>query len=80
MVPPFEQAAFSLKPGEVSDVVTTQYGYHIIKVTDHKDASTVPLAQVSERVKQFLSEQKKQERAESFINGLKQKSKIEVLV
>ena len=80
MVPPFEQAAFSLKPGEVSDVVTTQYGYHIIKVTDHKAASTVPLEQVTDRIKQFLSEQKKQQRAEAFIAGLKQKSKIEVLV
>jgi peptidyl-prolyl cis-trans isomerase C len=80
MVPEFEKVAFSLKPGEVSDVVTTQYGFHVIKVTDRKPASTVPLAEVSDRVKQFLTEQKKQERADSFIAGLKQKSRIEVLV
>jgi peptidyl-prolyl cis-trans isomerase C len=80
MVPAFDEAAFKLKPGEISDVVTTQFGYHIIKVTDHKDATTVPLEQVSDRVKQFLSGQKKQEKADQFITTLKEKSKIEVLV
>jgi peptidyl-prolyl cis-trans isomerase C len=80
MAPPFEQAAFGLQPGQFSDVVTTQYGYHIIKVTDRQAASVVPLEQVSERVKQFLTEQHKQERADAFIDGLKQKSRIEVLI
>ena len=81
MVPPFEQAAFAMKPGEVSDIVTTQFGYHIIKVTDRRVASTVPLdEQLTERVRQFLTEQKKQEKAASFVASLKQKSKIEVLV
>ena len=80
MVPAFDEAAFSLKTGQISDLVTTQFGYHIIKVTDHKDPSTVPLDQVSEKVKQFLSQQKKQQKADAFIASLKQKSKIEVLI
>jgi peptidyl-prolyl cis-trans isomerase C len=80
MLPAFDEAAFALKPGEISEIVTTQFGYHIIKVTDRKEASTVSLDQVSERVKQFLSGQKKQQKADEFINALKQKSKIEVLI
>jgi peptidyl-prolyl cis-trans isomerase C len=80
MVPPFDQAAFSMKPGEISDIVTTQFGYHIIKVTDRRAASTVPFEQVSARIKEFLAEQQKQKKADDFIQSLKQKAKIEVLV
>jgi peptidyl-prolyl cis-trans isomerase C len=80
MVPAFDQVAFSLKPGEMSDVVTTPFGYHIIKVTDRRAASTVPFDQVSPRIKEYLTEQQKQGRAQAFIESLKQKAKIEVLV
>ena len=80
MVPAFDQAAFALKQGEISDIVTTQFGYHIIKVTDRRAASTVPFEQVSDRIKEFLTQQQKQQKAESFIQSLKQKAKIEVLV
>lgn len=80
MVPAFDQAANALQPGQVSDVVTTQFGYHIIKVTEKRPASTVPFDQVGPRIKEFLTEQQKQERAQAFIDGLKKKAKIEVLV
>jgi peptidyl-prolyl cis-trans isomerase D len=44
MVPEFDQAAFSLEPGKISDLVKSQYGYHIIKVVDKKPATTRPLS------------------------------------
>jgi peptidyl-prolyl cis-trans isomerase C len=80
MVPPFDQAAFALKPGEISDVVTTEFGYHIIKLTERKEASVVPLEQVKPRVLEYLTNQKKQDRANTFIDEAKKRAKIEVLV
>jgi peptidyl-prolyl cis-trans isomerase C len=80
MVPAFDKVAFELKPGQVSDVVTTQFGYHIIKVIDHKTGRTVPFEEAQAKIKEFLEGQKKQEHANAFIEGLKKKSKIEVLI
>jgi len=80
MVPEFAKVAFELKPGEVSDIVETQFGYHIIKVVDHQEAKAIPYEQVNAQIKQFLGNQKKQQHADAFIDGLKKKSKIEVLI
>lgn len=54
-VPEFEQAAFSLTPGTISDLVKTQYGFHIIKVADKKAATTRPLADVTPQIREQLS-------------------------
>ncbi|HET7218532.1 MAG TPA: peptidylprolyl isomerase [Vicinamibacterales bacterium] len=80
MVQPFDQVAFALKPNEISDVVTTEFGYHVIKVVDHKPAGTVPIEDVSANIKEFLTKQKQQQTAEAFVTQLKQKSKVEVLI
>ena len=80
MVQPFEKVAFELKPGQVSDVVQTQFGYHIIKVADHKAERTIPFQEIEPRLKDFLSKEKKRVHRDSFIDGLKKKSKIEVLI
>lgn len=54
MVKAFEEAAFGLKKGQVSDLVRTPFGYHIIKVEDVKKARTKPLEEVREQVKKIL--------------------------
>ncbi len=80
MVAPFEQAALALKVGQVSDVVETQFGYHIIKLTDRQAPRTVPLEQVAPRIGEFLTMRAQQEKANEFIASLRAKSKIEVLM
>ena len=80
MVPPFDEAAFSLKPNEISGVVTTQFGYHVIKVVDRKPGGIVPLEEIADNLKRMLTERKRQETAQAFIAQIKQKSKIEVLI
>jgi peptidyl-prolyl cis-trans isomerase C len=80
MVPEFDQAVFALKPGEISEVVSTPFGFHIIKLTEKKEGSTVPFDQVKPQVVEYLSNQKKQQRVDSFIDEAKKRAKIEVLV
>ena len=57
-VPEFEQAAFSLPKGSISDLVKTQYGFHIIKVIDRQDARTQPLDEVRPDIMATLQQQK----------------------
>jgi len=68
MVPEFDQAAFALKPGEISDLVKTQYGYHIIKMADKKEGTTRSLADV----RQQLTDQIAFERAQAQASDLAQ--------
>ena len=80
MVPAFDKVAFELKPGQISDVVTTQFGYHVIKVIEHKQGRVVPFEEAQSRIKDYLGREKKQGHADKFIEALKKKSKIEVLI
>ena len=50
MVPEFEEVAFSLEPGELSDIVETIFGYHIIKVSEHAEAATPELNEIRKQV------------------------------
>lgn len=77
MVPPFEEAAFALKPGEVSGVVETRFGYHIIKVEERKEAGTISKEEATDRIREFLSQRKVAEAVTDRIKVLKEEAKIE---
>ena len=80
MVGPFNDVAFSLAPGTVSDLVETDFGFHIIKVAEKKAGRTIPLEEVKPQVEQYLEQMNRQEQTDAFVNGLKAKGKIEVLI
>jgi len=76
MVEPFSKAAFSQKPNVIGDLVKTDYGYHIIMVTDRQQAGIEPLDKVRDEIKRFMENQKKVEVFQGFIESLKNKSEI----
>lgn len=76
MVPPFEKAAFALEVGKVSDIVETQFGYHIIKVTDRKDAGTTSFEQARDNIIKQLTQKKQAEFANKYIESLKAEASI----
>ncbi len=78
MVKPFEEKAFSLKIGETSKPVKTQFGYHIIQVTEKQKGNMMPFAQVKENLKRYLLDMKMNAEIESLIGELKEKADISI--
>jgi peptidyl-prolyl cis-trans isomerase C len=80
MVKPFEEVAFSLKPGTVSEIVETQFGYHLIMVTDKKDASTVAFDDVKAKLEDYMKQQKINEQLGQYVQQLKKDAKIQTFL
>lgn len=76
MVAEFSDAAFKLKVGETSGAVKTEYGYHIIKVTDRKEAHEYTLDEKKDEIKKTLISQKVSEMSTTWMSDLKTNSKI----
>jgi len=79
MVAEFEQAAFALeRPGDISEVVKSPFGYHIIKMAERKDGPDKPFDEVKDRIRMTLGNQKRQEQAQARFDTLRAKAKVTI--
>ncbi len=80
MVPEFADAAFGMEVGDISDPVKTQFGYHVIKVTDKKEAGKMPFDEVKPQLEAFLKGQKDQKAVNEVLEKLRADAKVEVML
>jgi parvulin-like peptidyl-prolyl isomerase len=80
MVPAFEQAAFALQPGEVSDPVDTVFGVHIIKLEERQEARLLPLDEVREQLRDHVREEKMEAAVGAKVDELRAAADVQVLI
>jgi peptidyl-prolyl cis-trans isomerase C len=77
MVKPFDDAVFSMQTNEVSDLIETRFGYHLIKVYDKKPEQTLPYAEVKDKIAQRLKQEQIEKDATLYVDNLKKGAKVE---
>ena len=77
MVPEFESVAFALPPGEISGIIRTPFGFHIVKVYDRRPEGVLPLETVSNGIEERLLAQKKQKVLDQHLDAMRAKAKVE---
>lgn len=80
MVPEFEKAAFSLKPGEVSQPIRTEFGYHIIKLEDKKAGASPDFEKAKPLIQREITTKKKSELVEARLKELRKNAKIDIKI
>lgn len=78
MVPEFSQAAFSMQKGDLSDPVRSQFGFHVIQVTDRKDGEKMTLESVKPQLLIFLNRQKHDQEVQKLLQNVREKADVQV--
>jgi len=76
----FESKVLTLKKGEITDIIETEYGFHIFKVTDIKPETILAYENVKEKVKKFLVDEKTKKEADEYARKLREKSDVKILL
>ena len=79
MVPEFEKAAFSLEPGKVSDIVHSNFGFHIIKVEDRKEPAIRPYEEIKEQLKKKLEVDEKKKAVDQYVEKMAKEAGVEIV-
>ncbi len=80
IMPEFADVAFKLKPGEIGGPVRTQFGYHLIKVTDHKAAHTATFDEAKDQIMVYLQDEKRRDAIARLVQGLREKADVKTFL
>ena len=78
--PAFEEALFGLQPQEISEVVESPFGFHIIKAGEKRDAAAIPYETAREQIRELLIQQEQQALMTEFLSRLRESAKVEILI
>ena len=78
MVKEFDDAAFALPVGGMSDIIETQFGYHLVLKNDMEAAASPELSEVEDKVRDFLRHTRRGEALSAFVDELREKATIEI--